>query len=307
MREIKTAALVGLGAIGATYFSSVISVLPREDAFVIAEGDRAVRYREHGFSVNGKRYMPSVVDPKDAKPVDLLMIAVKYPSLRDAIELARSAVGPNTIILSLQNGITSEEIVGDALGHEHMLYSFSLGTDSTRTGDDTSVGNPGRIPFGEAKNDPDHPTERVRAVGKFFDRVGIAYETPEDMRTALWRKFMINVGINQTSAVFECDYSVFQRGGEALRIAISAMREVIALAACEGVPLTFEDIDRTLALLSTFTPSGRTSMAQDIAARRRTEVDIFGGSVIDMGRRHQVPTPVNDMLVRIIRAKEELF
>lgn len=306
MREIKTFALIGLGAIGSAYMSRIIRALPREDAVVIADGERAARYRERGFSVNGERYMPNVVEPKDVRPVDLLMIVVKFPALREAIELARHAVGPETIILSLQNGITSEEIVGDALGHEHMLYSYSVGTDSTRDGDETAVGNPGLVPFGEAKNDPDHPTERVRAVGEFFDRVGIAHETPEDMRTALWRKFMLNVGINQVSAVLECDYSGLQRS-EAKSLVVSAMREVIALAACEGVPLTFEDIDRTVDLVKTFVPGGRTSMAQDMAARRRTEVEIFGGAVIAMGRKHQIPTPVNDMLVRIIRAKEEQF
>lgn len=305
--KIESVALVGLGAMGCSYLGKITETLPRDAVQVIADGKRAERYRKNGVTLNGKRLDFPVAEPGTLRPADLVIFTVKFNQLEEAIALAKGAVGPDTIVISLLNGITSEEVIAAAYGWDKVLLSLSLGIDATRAGDATSVTVYGVIPFGEARNKPGEYSGRVLRLKEFFDRVGLRSEIPEDMKLALWRKFMLNVGVNQTSAVVGTGYGALQKEGAARDIAVAAMREVTALAPREGITLGEKDIEQAMAVMMTLSPDGKCSMLQDIEARRKTEVAIFGGTVLALAAKHGVAAPVNDMLVRILRAKEENF
>lgn len=211
-------------------------------------------------------------------------------------------VGPQTTIISVMNGIDSEKAIGAAYGEEKALYAVAVGIDGVRSGNRVDFRQQGKIIFGEAAN----PTvsERVKRVQDFFNRAGIVFETPLDMVRILWWKFMINVGINQASAVLRAPYGIFQAPGKARELMESAMREVIALAGKENVTLSEEDITAWGVVLAGLNPAGKTSMLQDVEAGRRTEVGMFVGKVIELGLRHGVPTPVNQRLLEMIREIE---
>lgn len=307
MSRIERVALIGLGALGCAYLGKIAETLPLENIQVIATGERADRYRKNGVLLNGKKLDLSIVGPDEARPADLLIFTVKFNQLEEAVALAKGAVGPQTTVISLLNGITSEEIIAAAYGADKVLYSLSLGIDATRNGDDTAVTVYGVIPFGDAKNTPGEYSEKVLRLKEFFDRVGLRCEIPEDMKLALWRKFMLNVGANQILGVLESSYIALQKQGAARDICIDAMREVVTLAALEGVSLGQQDIDNAMAVLGTLSPAGKCSMVQDLEAKRATEVAIFGGTVVALAKKHGVAAPVNEMLVRVIRAKEEQF
>ena len=306
-KNIESVAIVGLGALGCAYLGKIAETLPMEAIQIVADGARAERYRKNGVILNGKRLDFPVAGPHNLRPADLLIFTVKFNQLEEAIALARGAVGPDTIIISLLNGITSEERIAAAYGWDNILFSLALGIDATRAGDNTSVTIYGVIPFGEAINKPGEYSDRVLRLKAFFDRVGLRSEIPEDMKLALWKKFMLNVGVNQTSAVVGSGYGALQKDGAAKDIAVDAMREVAALARYENVALGEKDIDQAMAVMRTLSPDGKCSMLQDIEARRKTEVAIFGGTVLALAEKHGVPAPVNGMLVRILRAKEEQF
>jgi 2-dehydropantoate 2-reductase len=135
-------------------------------------------------------------------------------------------------------------------------------------------------------------------------KAGIVYETPLDMMRILWWKFMINVGINQASAVLRSPYAVFQTSKEARGLMESAMREVIMLAQKAGVHLSEDDIRGFEPILARLNPQGKTSMLQDVEAGRKTEVEMFAGRVIALGRHYNVPVPVNQLLFDQIREIE---
>lgn len=116
---------------------------------------------------------------------------------------------------------------------------------------------------------------------------------------------MINVSINQTSAVLNAPYGVFQTLPSAYDWAKSVMREVVALSQKTGANLTEADIDRFWPVLNHLSPEGKTSMLQDIEAGRKTEVDYFGGTVCKLGEKYDVPTPINEQLTKIIHIIEE--
>ena len=304
MKKIKKVYLAGLGAIGCALSSRICKFDPG-CLKIIADKDRITRYTEKGVSINGIAYSFNYVEPGKAyEKADLLLIAVKQHNLAQTMEDIRSFIGDETVILSLLNGITSEEILAGEFGGEKLLYSFVVGTDAVREGPSTTFKNTGKIVFGEKNNGVLSP--KVATVKEFFDRAGLAYSIPENMLRELWWKFMMNVGINQVSAILRAPYGVFCREGEARELMLSASREVVEISQKAGIGLTEEDIERYAAVLKGISPLGKTSMLQDVEAGRKTEVEIFAGTVMELGRKYGVPTPVNDVLFRLIHSIEQM-
>jgi 2-dehydropantoate 2-reductase len=307
VNRIETVALIGLGAIGASYLARMSEKVPANSIRVVASGERARRYRENGVFVNGEQYFFPVYGPDDETgPADLVIFSVKYNQLAQAIVDAKKQIGPDTIVLSLLNGVSSEREIADAYGADHVLLASVIKIAATRTGDRTVSSKAGVIQFGDADR-TDEYSDDVKRVKDFFDRTGIAYELHEDMKRTLWKKFMLNVGMNQTSAVLRFPYGLMQRVEPARAITIAAMEEVVSLAVREGVELTKEDIRDVMARMDGFPPDGKTSMLQDVESLRPTEVGMLGEAVVALGRVHAVSTPVNEMLSRLIRAIEESY
>jgi 2-dehydropantoate 2-reductase len=292
-QPIEKITIIGAGALGATYGSLLFEMDP-ESVCLIAGGDRYDKLCQEGVSVNGKRYAIAVVRPEQATPADLVIVAVKHYHLDQAIRQIKGAVGPQTIILSVMNGIDSEERIGAIYGMDKVIYGLTLGIDAVREGNAISYTNQGRILFGERKNT--EMTDRVRRVSNLFTRAGIAHEIPPDMIRSLWFKFMINVGVNQTSAVLRANYGMLQSSPEARQLMESAMMEIIAIAGTLKVDLSEDDIKEWYKVLGSLNPSGKTSMLQDVDAGRATEVEMLAGTVIELGKRLGVPTPVNQRL-----------
>ncbi len=302
MREITQVAILGAGAMG-SYFATRFFDAPKFSAAVIARGERYERLKSDGLVVNGKAYAIPVIHPDQAtSPVDLIIVALKHHHLPQAVPDLKNLVGEQTTIISVMNGLDSEEIIGSVYGMDKMLYAVSVGIDAVRQGNRVTFSKPGKHYFGEASNP--QPSPRVQRVQRAFDRAGITYETPPDMIRIMWWKFMINVGMNQASAVMRAPYGVFQSSPEAQELMEALMCEVITLAKVARVNLVDQDIDDWYTFLNTLSPQGKTSMLQDIEAGRKTEVEIFGGKVVELGKTHAIPTPVNQTVLRIIQVLE---
>ena len=304
MDDLKKVYLIGLGAIGGAY-AGRIQENCRGCLHVVADRERAARYGLSGIRINGTAAAFDYILPDEVQEkADLIIIAVKQYHLFQAINDIRKLVGPDTIILSLLNGISSEEIIGNTYGMDKMLYSFCVGTDSVRIGTDINYGNIGTIIFGNGNNSS--ASQKVKAVREFFDRAHIPYKVPEDILREQWWKFMMNVGINQVSAVLKAPYGVFQRPGAARDLMIAASQEVLDIAVKAGVLLNREDIERYARILDTLSPAGKTSMLQDVEAGRKTEVEIFAGTVVEIGRKYAVATPINHVLLKLLQSLEQI-
>ena len=305
MPAIQKVYVSGLGAIGSAFASRLYEADPGL-VTVIADPERIERYQRQGVTVNGKNYAFHYGTPETAAdPADLILIAVKQHHLNESIRAIRNRVGERTIILSLLNGITSEETIGAEYGPDKLLYSFVLGTDAVREGTSTRFSSIGKIVFGEKLNRT--YSAKVSAVKQLFDRAGVPYQIPEDMLRELWWKFMMNVGVNQTSAILKAPYGVFQRVGEARELMAMASREVIQLAQKQRINLAEEDIAAYIRILNGLSPQGKTSMLQDVEAGRKTEVEIFAGAVVALGRQYGVATPVNEVLLRMLQTLEQPY
>lgn len=304
MSSIESISVIGAGAMGA-FYASKFSEMDKNCISIIAGGERYERLKEQGLIVNGKHYFVPVISPEDkVPPSDLIIVAVKNHHLPEAIQDMGNSIGKNTIILSVMNGIDSEELIGSVYGMDKILYAVAVGIDAGREGNSMTYTTQGKLFFGEATNIV--LSDQIKKVQSLFDRAGIIYETPDDMIRILWWKFMINVGINQTSAVLNAPYGVFQTSQEARELMDSAMREVIAIAAAAKIHIYDEDIENWYSFLSQLSPQGKTSMLQDVEAKRKTEVEMFAGKMIELGKIYAIPTPVNQTLFRIIKVIEQL-
>jgi 2-dehydropantoate 2-reductase len=305
MSSIESVAVIGAGAMGAFYASKLFD-RDKDCVTLIAKGERYNQLKEKGLIVNKKNYVIPVVRPSDKTvPSDLIIVAVKHHHLPQAIKDIKNVVGENSIIISVMNGITSEEQIAAVYGINKVLYAVALGIDAVRQRNNVTYTTQGKLFFGEAKNPV--LTKRVKRVQSLLDRAGIANETPEDMIRILWWKFMINVGINQVSAVLRAPYEVFQTSQDASEIMEEAMREVVTIAKTAHVHLSEEDIKNWYSVLSTLSPQGKTSMLQDVEATRKTEVEMFAGKVTELGKTYGIPTPVNQTLLRMIKVIEQRY
>jgi 2-dehydropantoate 2-reductase len=306
MSKIERIGMVGLGAIGCVY-GSMLQKTQQYSLNAIVDADRKKRYKKDGIFVNDEKISFTYVTPEeDAEAFDLIIVSVKYGQLMEAMSAIKKFVGENTTILSLLNGITSEEEIASVYGQKKVVYSICNGIDSTREGNQIFCTNPGIISFGEKKNV--QLTERVKRIKNCLESANIPVEIPEDMVRKLWYKFMINAGMNQASAVTRASYGYFQQPGYARDLAQSAMREVIELAKAQNIDLTEKDIEEFFTnVLNKVSKDGKTSMLQDIEAGRQTEVSMFSEKVIEYGERLQIATPVNQTLYRIIRTLEQTY
>lgn len=308
MKSIEKVSLIGLGALGSANLAKISESVAMENLRVVASGERAERYRKNGVCVNGKTYLFPIFEPQDiVEPADLLIFAVKNHHLPKAIEEAANHVGENTMIISFLNGISSEKEISNAFGAEKVLYSYVMRTDATRIGDSTNYANLGFVPFGEVQNIPGQYTERVLALEEFFKKTGIKYNIPENMIRELWLKFMLNVGANQVTAILRCAYGAIRESKAVRGLLTEAMREAVAVAKAEKIDLDESDITKCIEILSSLTPTGKTSMLQDVEARRKTEVEAFGGTVCSLAKKHGIAVPINEAMVKFITALEETF
>jgi 2-dehydropantoate 2-reductase len=304
--EIKKVSIIGLGALGILFGNHFAKRIPKEDVRIIADSERIEKYKKEHVYCNGEPCNFHYVTPeKPCEPADLLIFTVKYEGLHDAINAVHHHVGKDTIILSALNGITSEGIIGQAYGLDKILFSVAQGMDAVKVGNKLTYEHMGMLCFGD--QEPGIISDKVKSVAAFFDKIGFPYEVDTNMNKRLWGKFMLNVGVNQTVAVYKSNYGEIQRDGEARETMIAAMREVMTLSVYEGTNLTEADLNYWLSVLATLSPEGKPSMAQDLEARRYSEVGLFAGAVLEMGEKHQVPTPVNKKLFDTIKSIEGTY
>jgi 2-dehydropantoate 2-reductase len=319
MREIQRVLMAGNGAVGAAVAARIDTALPGAIT-VLADSERAERYRREGFLVNGLLHRFAVAGPRPQAVgvcagegcFDLVILAVKFHHLPDAMAQLQGWVGPETTVLSLLNGITSEDLLGKAFGPGPGApegatippYAMIIGIDAVRQGNETRYTQPGIINFGDTLNPAGAWSPRVARLARFFDRARLAYEVPGNMRRALWFKYMVNIGINQASAVLAAPYRLFQTDPHARAVVEAAMREVIALSRTLGIGLDEGDLRKWDNILATLNPEAYTSMCQDVMASRKTEVEMLGGTMVELGRRHGVATPTNQLFLDLILAIE---
>lgn len=292
MKDIKKVTLIGLGAMG-VFFAPRISEKLGADFRILADGTRKERLERKGVTVNTINYRFPIITPDiEGDPADLVIIAVKGYDLEQAIRDIKNQVGKDTIILSVLNGVESEKQIAAVYGSEHLLYSYMRISIVMKDGKTEFDPRKGLIHFGDLKNDPGHYSGNVLAVKSLFDLCGIDYKIDADMLKGIWFKFMCNVAENMTCAMFGVPFGAFQKNDDANFFRHKAMWEVIRIANKLGIDIGQNEIDRQEHTLGRLPYENKPSTLQDLEAGKRTEVDMFAGTVVRLGKELGVETPV---------------
>lgn len=302
---ISKAAIIGKGAVGLLYGSMIERGIGPDAVEFVMDDDRFARHAGETVTVNGEPCGISTIPASAAEPVDLVILTVKAPGLAGALDTMERLVGPDTRIISLLNGVTSEERIAERYGWERTVVSIAQGMDAVFLDGALTFSHAGEIRLGAA---PQTVPGVVEDIDAFLSRAGIEHTVEEDIRHRIWTKLMMNVGINQTCMAFGGTYgTACEPGGEQRRCFIAAMREALAVARAEGVDVTEADLTQMAEMVEGLDPDGMPSMAQDRIKRKPSEVEEFAGTIIRRAKRHGILVPQNEWLYRRIRDIEAAY
>lgn len=295
-------AIIGMGALGILYGDVMTTALGRDAVTFLGDEDRIRKYRREGVFCNGKKCDFHMSTETEA--ADLLLFAVKGNALRDAMRIAEPAVGEDTIILSVLNGISSEEILADHFRKGHIVHCIAQGMDAVKLGNKLTYSHMGELRIGTP-----YPAlmPYVERAAKLLKSANVPFMVEEDILHRLWSKWMLNVGVNQVVMVCEGTYGTVQNPSEARDTMIAAMEEVRKLSECAKTGVTEEDVEFYVNLPDSLDPDGMPSMRQDGISHIYSEVDLFAGTVIQKAAEYGLPVPVNEMLYRKVKEMEASY
>ena len=289
---MKKVIICGLGAVGMTY---AVKLRGKCELKILVDAKRLERYTNNKPLFNGEEQTFDYILPSDSSFVaDLIIIATKSYGLIQAIGNIKNFTSSDTTIISLLNGISSEELIQKTYPQAKVLKSYFIGHSAVRDGDSVTQDGVGTI---VVENNPE--------IGIFFEECGIDYSVPDDIDYSMWLKFTMNIFSNQVSAILNMTFGDLKKNKTFIEFAKKIIAEVRQIAEKKGVNNT-ENLEKdALYALSLMCNEGKTSMHQDILAGRKTEVDIFAGEIIKLGKEFKVLTPYNQVLYDLIKIAEE--
>lgn len=299
--DIKKVAVLGAGAVG-SYVIWGLSARRDIELGVVADGPRGERLVKEGCAINGKVYRPAVWTPQEAHDADLLIVCLKYGALPGALDSIKAVTGPHTTIMSLMNGVDSEERIAAEVGDAHVIRSLikvasHKEADGFHFDPDATLG----IIFGE--QEAPFQSGRVQAIVELFEGSGIHYRVTEHIREEMWAKFRLNVCNNLPQAILGAGVGCYRDSVHMQAISDGLRRELEAVAAAKGIDLRIADAAAGRG--SAVPPTARYSTLQDLDAGRHTEIDMFSGALMRMGAELGIPTPYNEYTYHMIKALEE--
>ena len=302
--QIKNVAMIGAGAIGGVYSYSLHKLLGDNFAF-IANGKRKEKLEQEGLYLNGEHFNPKVVSSDEGTTFDLIIVSVKNYQLQSAIEDMRNLVGENTIILTLLNGISARDVLQEEFKDNHVLYGLAIKIDAVKVGNKITQNSKAIIQFGDKYNKT--MSEEVLAVKNLLNDAKINNQVFEDMIKTVWTKWMLNIGLNQVSAISGATYGVIKNTPELLSLVNKAMTEVMEVSKAYNINLGDENWASVQDVIDSLDGDGKTSLLQDVENKRKTEVEYFSGTLIKIAKEHNVEVPVNEVLYNFIKAKERNY
>lgn len=297
---IKNIGLIGLGAIGAP-LAVALHHLDPEHFYIIAEGKRKERLLQ-GVMINDRCYHFPILEPQQHKTLDLILVTTKYNQLSTAISDIQNFVGPQTRIIPFLNGITAEENLAAIYGEEKIIYGF-VKIASMNIDHHITYQNAGCYYLGHPVNQ--HYDSDIDSIHELFNKAGIKHLIPEDMLVQKWFKYISNVSENQVSAILDIPFGAWNASNHA-----NALREMVAyetwlIAQAKDIRIPQQWITKQRSALSKLPYHNCCSMVQDLRSHRTTEVEMFAGEMIRMGKQYHIPTPYNEMLYHMIKVLEE--
>ena len=300
------AAVIGTGGVGG-YFGGLLARAEHEVTF-IARGAHLGAIKRNGLRVESQLDGTFTVsghaaeDTADIEVQDLVLFTVKMYHNMDAVKLLAPLMGPETVVLTLQNGIDNGEILAEAVGGSHvMIGSVYMEGRISEPGVVTQAG-PGMAAFGEMKVGI---TRRGENLLQRFQEAGWNVNLHENMPGMLWKKFAYIAGSAAVCAAANCVYEEMRTKPETRALIQRAVEEVLAVGRARGAPIMSDSLAWAMDSLDRFPGQGRASLAKDFTDQRPVELEGLTGTVVRMARELGVPTPTNDFLYAVLKPRAD--
>ncbi|MCM0675153.1 2-dehydropantoate 2-reductase [Micromonospora phytophila] len=298
-------AVIGAGGIGG-YFGGRLANAGYDVGF-LARGAHLEAMRRQGLtvrSVAGDFVVPQVHasdDPGDLGVADVVLLAVKTWQLDVVVDSLGPIVGPDTAILTTQNGVDTPDRVAERFGRAAVLPgSAKIFANLDEPGQVRHVGGPGLLTYGEWDN---QVTPRVDGLRRALDDAGVRTAVPVDIWTELWSKFLFVVPFGGLGAATDATIGVLRSRPGTRQLLVTLMREIRDVARARGIHLPDDILESTLAFVDQQPASGRSSLQRDILAGRPSELEAWTGAVVRLGAATGTGTPAHDMLYELLSAR----
>jgi 2-dehydropantoate 2-reductase len=290
--------IMGTGGVGG-YYGGLLAQQGNEVTF-IARGAHLYAIRHEGLKVKSIHGDFTVFpanatqDPAKVEPVDLILFCVKTYSTDEAAQAIRPAMGPQTAILSLQNGVDAAERIGRVLGAEHLIGGATwLSAAVEAPGLIKQISQFRRIVFGELTGGR---SERIQSIFEVLHLTGIDVEISENIQEILWTKFVFISAASAFGSLTRLPMGEYRTVPETRRLISGVMQEVEAVARAQNIALDPNVVQKSLAFMDNAAPHIKPSMQLDVESGRRTELESMVAVIGRKGRELGVPTPVADFV-----------
>ena len=293
--------VMGTGGVGG-YFGGLLA-RDGHDVTFVARGAHLAAIQQHGLKVDstndGSFTAPgnAVEDTSEAGPQDLVLFNVKMFQNAPAIEATKPLVGPDTIVLTQQNGVDNGDQLAAALGADHVMIGSAFMEGRIVEPGVVSQGGPGTANFGELQPGI---TERGRNLLEVFQHAGWRVELQENMPGMLWMKFAAIAGPAAVNAATNSVYEEMRTLPETRALIIAAMEETLSVGKASGAPIIDGTLERAINAMDNFPAQGRASLAKDFSEGHMVELEGITGILVRLGRETGTPTPVNNALYAIL-------
>jgi 2-dehydropantoate 2-reductase len=296
-------AVIGTGGIGGPYGAALAKA--GADVTFVARGAHLASMRENGLRIEGDRG-ETHIRPVQATDhivgigtVDFVLSCVKLWDVEPAAEQIRPIVGPHTVVIPLQNGIDAAERMIRILGDEPVMGGMAFVTGTiVAPGVVRQTGTYQQMTFGELDGRISKRGERLRDL---CEAAGFEGVLSPDIMVPVWQKFLLLVPLSGLNALTRLPLGRWREDPDLVNLYEAALRETVALGRAEGVRLPPDSVDKTLAMMHSMPPHHTTSMGNDLLRGNRLELPWFAGKVVELGRRHGIPTPVNSFIYAALK------
>jgi 2-dehydropantoate 2-reductase len=303
-------AVLGAGSLGCaiggvlTEAGNDVWLINRNQAQVDAMNTRGLILRDAGVDRTVKVNAASRAETVGV--VDLVVVLVKSFDTAAAMTAAMSLLGPETYVLSLQNGVGHEEILADIVGKQRVLAGKTYAGGTQIGLAHISIGTRGKETIiGELDGGV---SERTAQIADLFTAAGLTTTVSSNIMLTIWEKLLVNVSTGALCAITGLPYGKLYAVPEVEATAMAAVAEAMAVAQASGVQLTTTDPKQPwLRAAAGLPPEFKTSMLQSLEKGSITEIDFINGAVVALGQKYGIPTPVNQALVACIKGIEATF
>lgn len=300
-QPLQKVIILGKGAVGSTMGLYFHRALGKDFAFVM-DHDRKSRYQSQPIVINDETVDFQLLDETDPPfEADLVLIATKFGQFKEAMEQAAPFVGEKTILMSALNGISSEDLLKERFKGNDVIRTIAQKMDSTYLDGQVRFTTPGELVIGMESEEQKGDYDRVLEL---FNRIGLPYVDSGDILYDQYKKLMANCAINQVCGAFGLTYGQAMEDPYYRNMLMEAMREVKSVANAKGIMLSEQDIAEWMDALDKLAYDSMPSLAQDLKAGRKTELELFSGTVIPLAKELGIKTPVLEDLKKRIEAKE---